>query len=76
MLKIMWLPLFKTSHFDVILIFKSWFKPHISYKSVELHGYNTLRNDHTGRGGGGVAAYVKSHIFLSVLYCSDNSRIE
>lgn len=67
--------IFQSPQFDIILISETWLKTHISDKSVDLFGYNIFRNDRTGKGGGGVAAYVKSHLPTIVIHSSDNSRL-
>ena len=59
---------------DIILVSKSWLKPEVSDRAVELPGYNIYRNDRQYARGGGVAAYVKSQFQTSILHCSDTSR--
>lgn len=59
-----------TSNIHAILISESWLKPSLPSLSYSLPGYKLLRNDRTGKGGGGVAIYLRSDISFSVISSS------
>jgi Reverse transcriptase (RNA-dependent DNA polymerase)/Endonuclease-reverse transcriptase len=64
--------LFSLSTFDVILISESWLKPSHSSNNFQMDGYSRLRTDRTGKGGGGVAAYVHTNLKPKVVCNSPN----
>jgi len=61
--------LFVNSGIDIIAVSETFYKP--GSKST-LDGYNVLRNDRVGKGGGGVAVYVKQNIKAKVLSASNS----
>lgn len=61
---------FSSCELHAILISESWLKPVISSTSCPLPGFVLLRNDRTGKGGGGVAIYLRSDITYKLLSSS------
>lgn len=64
---------FSINNYHAILISESWLKPSFSSSYVSLPGYLLLRNDRTGKGGGGVAVYLRSDIQYKIL-CNSPSQ--
>lgn len=64
---------FELSRIDAILISETWLKPCLPSTSYSLPGFCLIRNDRSGRGGGGVAIYLRSHIPYSILSMSTQS---
>lgn len=62
---------FENSLVDVICVSETWLKPHVSDNLVAVKGYRCFRNDRSGRIGGGVAVYIKSHFKSRVVSVSD-----
>lgn len=58
---------FDGKNIHAILVSESWLKPCLPSTSYSLPGFNLIRNDRTGSGGGGVAIYLRSHISYSVV---------
>jgi hypothetical protein len=54
-----------------LCVSESWLKPTLSSNLVELPGYVLLRNDRTGKGGGGVAIYIRDDIPSKILAISE-----
>lgn len=46
----------------MILVSESWLKPTLPSSLVKLDGYTLVRNDRVGKGGGGVAAYIRNEL--------------
>ena len=61
---------FSSQKIHVISVSETWFKPSLSSDLASLPGYNLYRNDRIGKGGGGVACYVRKDITVKVLDCS------
>ncbi|CAG4960700.1 unnamed protein product [Colias eurytheme] len=61
---------FLSTNIHAILISESWLKPNLPSSAYTLPGFNLVRNDRTGRGGGGVAIYIRSHISYKLLFSS------
>lgn len=53
--------------FNAILISKSWFKLNLSCTSFSPTGFVLLRNDCTGKGGGGNAIYLRNDVPFKML---------
>lgn len=60
---------FTNKQIHVIGVSESWLKPSLNTSLVALPGYTLYRNDRIGKGGGGVAAYVRDDIKVKVLEC-------
>lgn len=61
---------FSRCNVHAILVSETWLKPILSSTSYSLPGYVLLRNDRTGKGGGGVAIYLRSDYAYRVLSSS------
>lgn len=59
--------IFVNSGVGVIAVSETFFK---GWSDSDLHGYSCVRNDRTGKGGGGVAVYVKNGINFKILSMS------
>ncbi|WP_337233217.1 hypothetical protein, partial [Vibrio cholerae] len=46
---------FDSKHIHAILVSESWLQPVLPSTSYSLPGFQLIRNDRTGKGGGGVA---------------------
>jgi Endonuclease/Exonuclease/phosphatase family len=55
---------------DIVAISESWLKSKNSDKFCNMPGYKLIRNDREGKGGGGVAIFVKIPIKFKVLATS------
>ncbi|XP_028517192.1 uncharacterized protein LOC114575823 [Exaiptasia diaphana] len=57
------------SDFDILCISETWFKPapRDTNASVEIEGYRVYRLDRPKKEGGGVCAYIKSHLKARIL---------
>ncbi|XP_028519091.1 uncharacterized protein LOC110252733 [Exaiptasia diaphana] len=57
------------SDFDILCISETWFKPapRDTNASVEIEGYRFYRLDRPKKEGGGVCAYIKSHLKARIL---------
>ncbi|CAH2084018.1 unnamed protein product [Euphydryas editha] len=67
---------FNLDSIHAILVSESWFKPSLPSTSFSLPGFILIRNDRTGKAGGGVCIYLRSHYPFKILrqspsaYCS------
>lgn len=61
---------FSDSPAHAILVTESWLKPPLDSNSFALPGYILIRNDRIGKGGGGVAIYLRGDIVYSVILSS------
>lgn len=61
---------FGNQKIHVIGVSESWLKPSLNSSLVALPGYTLYRNDRVGKGGGGVAAYIREGIKVKVLESS------
>lgn len=62
--------LFSDGTADIIAVSETWFKPSLQSCLYSLPGYDLFRNDRIGKGGGGVAVYVRSQFVTTVLHSS------
>ncbi|KAJ8719480.1 hypothetical protein PYW08_011655 [Mythimna loreyi] len=53
---------FSSAHLDALLISETFLKPSLLSSHYALPGYVLVRNDRTGKGGGGVAIYIRADI--------------
>lgn len=58
--------------FDVLAVSETWLTNFITDKDIGIDGYNVIRRDRNGNGGG-VAFYVRSQIKYKVLQTNNNS---
>lgn len=63
---------FSSVHLDILLISESFLKPSLPSTHFALPGFVLLRNDRTGKGGGGVAVYLRADLPYKVI-CSSPS---
>lgn len=61
---------FDSRNLHAILVSESWLKTCLPSTSYSLPGFRLIRNDRVGRGGGGVAIYLRSHIPFSIVNSS------
>lgn len=61
---------------SAFVITESWLKGYISNKSIEIDGFNVVRNDRVGRRGGGVAIYLNANLKYKTIANSVKSDIE
>ena len=61
---------FACDHLDAILISESFLKPSLLSTQFSLPGFKLIRNDRTGKGGGGVAIYLRADLSYSVITAS------
>ncbi|CAG4937325.1 unnamed protein product [Colias eurytheme] len=61
---------FESSNVQAICVSESWLKPSLPSSSYSLPGFRLIRNDRIGRGGGGVAIYLRSQIPFTILSSS------
>jgi hypothetical protein len=57
---------------DIVAISETWLKSKTTDKFCSVNGYKLIRNDREGKGGGGVAIYVKNTIKFKILATSPN----
>lgn len=57
---------------DIVVISETWLKSKNSDKFCSVDGYNIIRNDREGKGGGGVAIFIKKSLKFKVLATSPN----
>lgn len=67
---------FQSCNAHAVLVSETWFKPSLPSTSFGLPGYVLLRNDRTGKGGGGVAIYLRSDIQFKILSSSPSQYSE
>lgn len=67
---------FATSELHAILVSESWLKPTYPSTLCSLPGYILLRNDRTGKGGGGVAIYLQSNFTYKIIATSPSQYSE
>lgn len=58
---------FYSNHIHAILISESFLKPSLASTNYALPGFILLRNDRTGKGGGGVAIYLRSNLKFKII---------
>lgn len=63
----------KCSSLHAILVSESWLKPSLPSTSYSLPGFVLIRNDRIGKGGGGVAIYLKSHLSYKIVSQSSSA---
>jgi hypothetical protein len=63
---------FQSEFVHAILVSESWLKPTLASTSYALPGFVLIRNDRTGKGGGGVAIYLRSSIPYKILNLSQS----
>lgn len=63
--------LFFNSGIHIILISESWLKPFHPNSIVDIAGYNLLRHDRIGKGGGGVCAFVRDDLKYRIITTSN-----
>ncbi|CAH2207724.1 jg6934, partial [Pararge aegeria aegeria] len=61
---------FESRNLHAILVSESWLKTCLPSTSYSLPGFRLIRNDRVGRGGGGVAIYLRSYIPFSIVSSS------
>jgi hypothetical protein len=57
---------------DIVAVSETWLKSKNSDKFCSVNGYNIARNDREGKGGGGVALFVKHPLQFKVVASSPN----
>ncbi|KAF4518137.1 hypothetical protein B566_EDAN008839 [Ephemera danica] len=63
--------IFNSNLISVIMISESWLKPFHNSSIVHISGYNLIRHDRVGKGGGGVCMYIAENIRAKVMYKSE-----
>lgn len=61
---------FSSAHLDALLISESFLKPSLLSTQYLLPGFVLVRNDRTGKGGGGVAMYLRADLPYRVVSSS------
>lgn len=61
---------FNCNTVDAILISESFLKPSLPSNLFTLPGFNLIRNDRTGKGGGGVAIYLRNDLSYKIIEAS------
>lgn len=61
---------FSSAHLDALLISESFLKPSLLSTQYSLPGFVLIRNDRTGKGGGGVAIYLRADLPYRVVSSS------
>ena len=61
---------FSSNLISAVLVSESWLKPCLPSTAYSLPGFILIRNDRTGKGGGGVAIYLKSDIPFKIILSS------
>lgn len=64
---------FDSAHMDALLISESFLKPSLLSVHFALPGFVLICNDRTGKGGGGVAIYLRADIPYKVVSMSPSS---
>ena len=63
--------IFNSNLIPVIMISETWLKPFHNSSIVHISGYNLIRHDRVGKGGGGVCMYIAENIRAKVMYKSE-----
>lgn len=63
---------FQSEFVHAILVSESWLKPTLDSTSYALPGFILVRNDRIGKGGGGVAIYLRSSIPFKIINLSQS----
>ena len=58
---------FETKDIHAVLVSETFLKPCLPSTSYALPGFHLIRNDRIGKGGGGVAIYLRSHIPFNIV---------
>lgn len=58
---------FGSDHIHAVLVSESFLKPSLQSTSFAIPGFVLLRNDRTGKGCGGVAIYLRSHLTFKII---------
>ncbi|KAJ8735050.1 hypothetical protein PYW08_014300 [Mythimna loreyi] len=61
------------AHLDALLISESFLKPSLPSVHYSLPGFVLIRNDRTGKGGGGVAMYLRAGIPYKIISASPSA---
>ncbi|XP_011860079.1 PREDICTED: RNA-directed DNA polymerase from mobile element jockey-like [Vollenhovia emeryi] len=61
---------FRYSGYHIICLSETWLRPEVTNDFVNLDGYQLHRWDRVGRGGGGVAFYLREPLRSKILKCS------
>lgn len=64
---------FSYSSIHAVLVSESWLKPSLPSTSFPLPNCVLIRNDRTGKGGGGVSIYLKSHLPYKIVLQSPSA---
>lgn len=64
---------FNSLHIHICLISESFLKPSLPSALYALPGFVLLRNDRTGKGGGGVAMYIRANLDYKIVVQSPSS---
>lgn len=67
---------FECKNIHAILVSESWLKPCLPSTCYALPGFQLIRNDRIGKGGGGVAIYLKSHFSFNIVASSPQPLLE
>lgn len=67
---------FETKDIHEVLVSETFLKPCLPSTSYALPGFHLIRNDRTGKGGGGVAIYLRSNIPFNILSKSPSEYSE
>jgi len=62
---------FCNSNYHAICLSETWLKPAIPDRMISMPGFTLYRHDRVGKGGGGVAFYIRSSIGVVFLRTSD-----
>uniref|UniRef100_A0A2A4JPY6 Uncharacterized protein n=1 Tax=Heliothis virescens TaxID=7102 RepID=A0A2A4JPY6_HELVI len=65
-----------SAHLDALLISESFLKPSLLSTHYALPGFVLIRNDRTGKGGGGVAVYLRADIPFKIISSSPSMYSE
>lgn len=61
---------FESKNIHAILVSESWLKPCLASTCYSLPGFKLIRNDRIGKGGGGVAIFLRSNISFQIISLS------
>lgn len=62
--------------YDIIGISETWLHRGIDDGAVKIEGYSLIRNDRTGKRGGGVCFYIKNNLKFNVIVCEQSDFLE